>query len=136
MIRHFLTAQFLRFLAVGGLAALLHWLARVLLSVWMPFSLAVIAAYAVGMAVAFVLNSAFVFPNSRRARHLQIRDFVLVNLAFSPVVWIASLQINHWLKSVGVIGYSEGLAHALAISLPMIATFLIYKFVAFKEQYK
>ena len=62
MIKLFVSKQFLGFLAVGGLAALLHWLARLLLSVWLPFSWAVIIAYAIGMAVAFLLNSIFVFP--------------------------------------------------------------------------
>ena len=93
MIRYFLTKQFLGFLVVGGLAALLHWLARILLSVWLPFSTAVIIAYIVGMVVAFLLNSFFVFPKSQKARHAQARDFVWINLSFFPVVWFFSLQI-------------------------------------------
>ncbi len=134
MIKYFLTKQFLGFLAVGGLAALLHWLARLFLSIWLPFSLAVVIAYMVGMLVAFLLNSIFIFPTSEKARHAQARDFVLVNLSFFPVVWLAAVQINHWLKTVGMISHSEELAHALAIPLPMLATFLIYKFFTFKEK--
>ncbi len=134
MIKYFFTRQFLGFLAVGGLAALLHWLARILLSVWLPFSVALIIAYGVGMAVAFLLNSFYVFPNSEKSRRSQIRDFILVNLAFFPVVWLTSIQINHWLKAYGVVLYTEEIAHALAISVPMLVTFLIYKFVAFKEK--
>lgn len=134
MIKHFLTKQFLCFLAVGGLAALLHWLARIFLSVWLPFSWAVIIAYGVGMMVAFLLNSFFVFPKSEKARHKQARDFVFVNMSFFPVVWFASIQLNHWLKTLGMISHSEELAHAIAIPLPMLATFLIYKFFAFREK--
>ena len=133
MIRYFLTKQFLGFLVVGGLAALLHWLARILLSVWLPFSTAVIIAYIVGMVVAFLLNSFFVFPKSEKARHTQARDFVWINLLFFPVVWFFSLQIDSWLKTIGMVSHSEELAHAIAIPLPMFATFLIYKFFAFKE---
>lgn len=133
MIRHFLTWQFVGFLAVGGLAALLHWLARIGFSQWLPFALAVTCAYGVGMAVAFVLNGLFVFPNSERARHLQVRDFVLVNLAFFPVVWLAAVKINECLLALGFTWHHEALAHALAIPLPMLATFLIYKFFAFRE---
>lgn len=136
MIKHFLTEQFLRFLIVGGVAALLHWLARLFLSVWLPFSWAVIAAYIVGMIVAFVLNNIFVFPRSIKPMHVQARDFVLVNLAFFPLVWLVSMLINNWLKAIGMTSHSEELAHAVAISLPMLATFLIYKFFAFKEQYE
>ena len=134
MIKYFFTKQFLGFLAVGGLAALLNWLARLLLSVWLPFSWAVIVAYAIGMFVAFLLNSFFVFPKSEKARHAQARDFVLINLSFFPLVWLASVQVNNWLKTIGMVSHSEELAHAIAISLPMLATFLIYKFFAFKEK--
>jgi putative flippase GtrA len=134
VIKYFLSKQFLRFLAVGGLAALLHWLARVCLSIWLPFSWAVIIAYGVGMTVAFLLNSLFVFPKSEKAKHAQARDFVLVNLAFFPLVWLVSVQVNNWLKTIGMISHSEELAHAIAIPLPILATFLIYKFFAFREK--
>ena len=134
MIKHFFTRQFLGFLAVGGTAALLHWLSRVLLSVWLPFSWAVVIAYGIGMLVAFLLNSFFIFPKSIKARHIQARNFVMVNLSFFPVVWFASVHINNWLKSLGMASHSEELAHAMAIPLPMLATFLLYKFYAFKEQ--
>ena len=134
MIKYFFTKQFLGFLAVGGVAALLNWLARLFLSVWLPFSWAVIIAYVIGMFVAFLLNSIFVFPKSEKARHAQARDFVLVNLSFFPLVWLASVQVNIWLKTIGMVSHSEELAHAIAISLPMLATFLIYKFFAFKEK--
>ena len=133
VIKNFFTKQFLVFLAVGSVAALLHWSARLLLNVWMPFAIAVIVAYGVGITVGFMLNSVFVFPNSEKPKRQQMRDFVLVNLTFFPVVWLASLKINDYLKSLGMTGYSEELAHALAIPLPVVATFLIYKFFAFKE---
>lgn len=134
MIKYFLTRQFLEFLAVGGLAALLHWLVRLFLSIWLPFSWAVIIAYAVGIIVAFLLNSFFVFPKSEKARHTQARDFILVNLSFFPLVWLVSVQVNDWLKTIGIMKHSEEMSHAIAISLPMLATFLIYKFFAFREK--
>jgi putative flippase GtrA len=134
VIKYFFTKQFLGFLAVGGGAAFLHWLARLLLSVWLPFSWAVIVAYGIGMLVAFLLNSFFVFPKSKRSKVLQARDFVLVNLSFLPLVWLASMQVNSWLKTLGMMQHSEELAHAIAIAIPMLATFLIYKFFTFKEK--
>ena len=134
MIKNFYTRQFLVFLAVVGVAALLHWSARLLLNVWMPFSIAVFVAYGVGIAVGFLLNSIFVFPNSEKPKRLQMRNFILVNLTFFPVVWFAALEINFYLKTFGMTGYSEEVAHALAIPLTVVATFLIYKFFAFKEE--
>ncbi|MBI1906846.1 MAG: GtrA family protein [Rhodocyclales bacterium] len=133
MIRYFFTRQFLGYLAVGGVAALLHWLARVVLSVWMPFTWAVVFAYSVGVSVAFVLNSLFVFSRSAKAKHKQARDFVIVNLAFLPIVWYASILLNDALRQMGMMRYTEELAHGMALAIPMFATFLIYKFFAFRD---
>lgn len=130
---HFLTRQFVLFLVVGGLAAFLHWLARIALSQWFNFSVAVVLAYSVGMAIAFSLNAVLVFPKSDKPRHLQARDFVLVNLAFLPVVWGASLLIEKPLTTWGL-AYPQAIAHGIAVALPAMLTFLIYKFFAFKER--
>lgn len=134
MIKHFITKQFLVFLLVGGFAALLNWLARIYLSTWLPFSSAIIIAYCIGMSVAFTLNHFFVFPTSTKATRTQARDFILVNLSLFPLVWFVSIVVNHWLNVIGIINYSKELAHAIAISSPMIFTFLFYKFVAFQER--
>ncbi len=134
MIEVFFTRQFARFVVVGALAAFLHWLSRVGLSFWLPFSWAVAAAYLVGMTVAFILNSLFVFPDSDKPRGAQIRDFVLINLAFFPVVWFVSVQIEAILQSLGLLRHSKELAHAIAIPIPMLATFLLYKFLAFRQR--
>ena len=56
-------------------------------------------------------------------------------MTFFPVVWIASLLLNQTLITLGVGSYSEGIAHGLAISLPLMATFLLYKLFAFKDRY-
>jgi putative flippase GtrA len=134
LIKHFFTKQFVGFLFVGMAAAFLHWLARLLLSIWLPFSSAVVIAYAVGMTVAFILNRIYIFPISDKAKSAQVRDFILVNLSFFPVVWYFSLKINNWLNALDIGIYSESLAHAIAISLPMFLTFLIYKFLTFREK--
>lgn len=134
MIGLFVTRQFAQFIVAGGISAAIHWLARLVLSLWLPFAWAVAAAYIVGMAFAFVLNSAFVFPQSDKSRPAQVRDFVLINLAFFPVVWAASLSIDGGPVALGMTRHTHELAHALAIPLPMFATFLLYKFLAFRER--
>lgn len=133
MLRLFFTRQFLSFLLVGGGAAVLHWLARFGLSEFMPFAWAVVFAYLIGMAAAFVLNSIFVFPSSTKPRAAQARDFALVNILFLPVVLLVSVGLSAGLKHLGLKHHAEELAHALAIPVPMLATFLIYKFFAFAE---
>lgn len=85
------------------------------------------------MSVAFVLNAVYVFPDSKRARHLQARDFFAINLAFMPLVWIVSVGLNSlFLRFELPAVYSEPLAHGLALAAPMILSFLFYKFVAFR----
>ena len=91
-------------------------------------------AYVFGIASAFLLNRIFVFPNTNRPVKKQMRDFVLTNVAFFPVVWVMSILLASALPSVGITMYTEGIAHAIAISIPMMATFLIYKFIAFKVE--
>ena len=135
MLKLFLSRQFAGFLVAGGMAALLHWLTRILLSLVMPFSWAVFFAYGVGMAVAFLLNSYFVFPASDKPVARQARDFFVINLCFFPVVWLVALQLNRLLVDSGVVEFSEEIAHAFAISIPVLATFLLYKFFAFREKY-
>ena len=134
MLGHFFTKQFLMFLIVGGGAAVLHWLVRIYLSLWLPFSSAVIIAYGIGMLVAFILNSLFVFPHSIKDKWQQARDFILVNLLFLPLVWLSSMYIKLCFLSFGVNNQAESLAHAIAIALPALGTFLFYKLVAFKEK--
>ncbi len=134
MLKHFFTKQFLKFLFVGATAALANWISRIILSFWMSFSLAISAAYLVGMTSAFLLNKKFVFPNSPRPIQKQIRDFTLTNLVAFPLVWLMSIQIRNFLQSVGMTSYSEALAHMLALSIPTVVSFLIYKFLAFGKK--
>jgi putative flippase GtrA len=131
--RAFFTRQFMLFVAVGGTAAALNWLARLGFSHWLPFWLAVVLAYGVGMAVAFVLNRIFVFPDSGRSIEAQMRDFVIINVAFFPVVWGVSITLaGYVLPWAGVTRWREEIAHAIAIAIPVLATFLLHKFITFK----
>ena len=131
MIRHFLSVQFLLFLFVGVTAAVLNWLARYVLDIWLSFPLAVALAYFVSIAAAFVLNRKYVFPTSTRPVQKQARDFVMVNALFFPVVWVASIWIRQFLIENEIVRNADGIAHGLAISIPAFVTFLIYKFIAF-----
>lgn len=133
MIKYFFTRQFLLFFCVGGLAAFLHWLSRILLSQWLSFNWAVTVAYSIGILVAFLLNSFLVFPKSTKPKKQQACDFLITNTFFFPVVWVAAIEINSILQYYGVIHYAESISHAIAVGIPMFATFLIYKLIAFKD---
>jgi putative flippase GtrA len=133
MIKYFFSKQFLSFVGVGGVAALLHWLSRILLSQWISLNYAVAIAYVIGMLIAFVLNSYFVFPKSMKPKIEQCRDFVVINIAFFPIVWIATILLKNLFSFMGITLYPDALAHGVALSIPMFGTFLIYKFFTFRK---
>lgn len=133
MIKQFISKQFLVFLVVGGFAATTNFVSRVLFSLWLTYSHAVIAAYTIGMLTAFILNSIYVFPKSDKTKLLQARDFIIVNISFLPLVWFGSVELNMLLVHLGVRRFAEEIAHFMALSLPMLVTFLIYKYFTFKE---
>tara|TARA_B110000503_G_C6988752_1_gene346413 strand:- start:269 stop:685 length:417 start_codon:yes stop_codon:yes gene_type:complete len=133
MLSHFFSMQFLGFLLVGITAASANWLSRLAISKWVTFVVAVPAAYAVGMSVAFILNSSFIFPKSTVPVRNQIRRFIIINVSFFPLVCGVTLVLVEPLEVLGVEKYAEELAHAIALTLPMLITFLLYKFFAFGE---
>jgi putative flippase GtrA len=132
VIRHFFTPQFLAFLVVGTTAAFINWSSRILFSFWLTYPIAVFIAYLLALACAFILNKYYVFPKSDRPLNKQMRDFFLTNIAFLPVVWSAAIMLAKFIPHIFVTQYTEEIAHAIAIAIPMFATFLIYKFIAFK----
>ena len=134
MIRNFLSPQFARFLAVGVTAALANWVTRIWLSRSLSFEIAVALAYFVGMSVAYALNRVFVFPGSNRPIARQASEFMVVNLLFLPVVWSSALLFRWVLMYLGIRVYTDGIAHGLALAVPMLATFLIYKFKTFRVE--
>ena len=134
MIRHFFTPQFLAFLVVGSTAAFINWSSRILFSFWLTYPVAVFVAYLLALACAFMLNKYYVFPKSDRPLNKQMRDFFLTNIAFLPVVWSAAIMLAEFMPHILVTPYNEEIAHAIAIAIPMFATFLIYKFIAFRVQ--
>jgi putative flippase GtrA len=133
MIRHFLTRQFLGFVGVGATAAFANWLSRLIVSDWVSFAWSVVVAYGVGMMVAFTLNSIFVFPGSDKPRERQAFEFILVNLCFLPLVWVGAIAFEQALRWLGFQRYTESVAHAFALAIPMFGSFLIYKFFTFKR---
>lgn len=133
MFKFFFTKQFVSYLMTGGFAAFVHWTSRIVLNNWLSFSVAVVISYFIGMFTAFIINSFFVFPYSRKKRILQARDFFIVNIIFFPVVWSFSIIINSLLKHINFNFYVNEVSHGIAVSVPMFITFLIYKFFTFRD---
>jgi putative flippase GtrA len=125
--------QFARFLVVGGVALLCHWLSRFVFNWFVDYAVAIVLAYLVGMLVAFVLNKIYVFPYSERSLNFEIFFFFLVNVAAFPAVWVVAYLLGEWV----LINYMPrqpalALAHGLAITLPVFANYALHKLVTFR----
>jgi putative flippase GtrA len=131
----FFSPQFAKFLLVGGLAASLQWGSRFIFAIWMSYSFAVLAAYAVGLSSAYVLNAVFVFPASGRSRGSEILYFTAVNLAALPLVWGLSMLFGAILfPHVMDQGPAEAAGNAVGILSPVAINFLLHKKFTFRAK--
>lgn len=127
------TAQFLRFLAAGGLAAAANILSRIGFSHWFALPVAVVLAYLVGMAVAFVLMRSYVFPPGRAGLHRQIVVFALVNIAAVIQTLVVTLLLaDVVLPWVGVRSRVDLIAHVIGVGVPIVTSFIGHKRWSFR----
>jgi putative flippase GtrA len=125
--------QFARFLAVGGVALVCHWLSRFAFNLFVSYATAIVCAYLIGMVVAFVLNKIYVFPYSKRSLNFEIFFFFLVNIAAFPPVWAVAYVLGEWI----LVDYLDrpfalAIAHGFAITLPVFVNYALHKFVTFR----
>jgi len=133
VVSFYLSAQFARFLLVGGVALACHWLSRLVFNWAVDYGWAIVVAYLVGILVAFVLNKVYVFPYSERSLNLEISFFFFVNIVAFPVVWVVAYVLGEWV----LINYIErqyalGVAHGFAITLPVFVNYALHKLVTFR----
>ena len=128
-------SEVVRFLIAGGSAAAINWLARILLSLLLPFEAALIVAYGIGMAAGFWLYRAFVF---RAASHGslsgQLALFLAVNAVGAAVVLaVSTLRIDgltellpDWKPAV-----VQALGHGVGIAGGAVANYLGHRLLTF-----
>ena len=133
MIAAFRSRQFLTFLVTGGIAALVNFGSRILFNEWMPFWLAVVVAYLVGMLTAFVLARMFVFSGSTQSMRQSLLRFTLVNVLAIAQTWIISMVLAYWLlPAMGLRHWVPEIAHAIGIMVPVFTSYLGHKHWSFK----
>ena len=129
----YLSVQFARFLAVGGVALACHWLSRFALNAFVDYGWAISLAYLVGVFVGFVLNKVYVFPYSERSLKFEVSAFLLVNIAVFPAVWAVAYVLGEWILTVYMPRpLALALAHGFAITLPVFANYALHKLVTFR----
>jgi putative flippase GtrA len=129
----YLSPQFGRFLLAGGMAAIVNWLSRFVFNLVMSYGAAIVAAYAIGMAVAFVLNKRYVFPYSERPVAAEMSFFVLFNLAAFPVVWVIAYVLGEQLlPALLPRQLALALGHGCAVAVPALVNFVLHKSITFR----
>ena len=127
----FLSKQFAVFLLVGGFAALVNFTSRIGFSLFLPYPVAIVVAYLVGMITAYVLNRWIVFASTAAAWGEPAR-FVLVNVLAVLQTFAISLLLNYivlpWLD---VAAYREEIAHAVGVCVPVFTSYLGHKYWTF-----
>jgi len=125
--------QVVRFLLLGGLAAAINWVARFPLSLFMPFSAAVLVAYFIGMTSGFLLYRSYVFPGSDRPLFQQTVTFLGVNLVGAGIVMVAANGLLWLFAQAGwPEAVREALAHGLAIGIGSVGNFFGHKLLTFR----
>jgi putative flippase GtrA len=133
MMAAFRSREFLSFLASGGIAALVNFGSRIVLSRWLTFPVAVALAYLAGMATAFVLAKLFVFSGGRQSIPRSAAIFVLVNAVAVLQTWGISMVLAYYLlPGIGVTAHVDEFAHAVGIVVPVFTSYLGHKHWSFR----
>jgi putative flippase GtrA len=134
MIDAFASKQFVGFLLTGGTAAAVNFGSRILLNRWMDYSAAIVVAYLIGMATAFVLARLFVFKQSTQAFHRSAGFFVLINVFAIFQTWLVSIILaRHMLPAFGVNRFVPEIAHAIGVMVPVFSSYLGHKRWSFRQ---
>ena len=127
-------SPFLRFLAVGGFAATVNFGSRIVLSRWLPYSVAIVVAYLLGLITAFVLNRLFVFTGATNRLHQQMFWFVAVNaVALLQTLLVSLLFQKVVLPWLGIDWHADEIAHACGIVTPIFTSYLGHKHLSFSD---
>lgn len=129
-----LDRPFIRFVFTGGLAAGINIGARVLLSLIMPFEVAVVIAYLCGMVTAYILARKFVFEQSGQSVRSEFLRFTTVNGVSLVQVWLISVGLANWLfPPIGFTWHAEFVAHTIGVISPVLTSYFLHKAFTFRQ---
>jgi len=122
-----------RFVLAGMIAALANFAARIALSTFLPYSIAIVIAFLIGLGVAFVLNRKFVFAGASSRLRQQLFWFVVVNLiGLAQTLAVSLFLARVLLPLLSVTSYPEEIAHATGIVVPIFTSYLGHKYWTFR----
>lgn len=126
--------EFMQFLIVGGFAALVNFVSRIIINEWVNYRIAVMLAYLIGMLTAFVLSKMYVFEKSGRHHLHELRDFTIVNIFAVIQVWIISVGLAEYIfPAIGYTFYAPEVAHLIGLGIPAVTSYLGHKYFSFRK---
>ena len=126
--------RFVRFLAVGGFAALVNLISRYLLTPLIGFEVSIVVAYLLGMAIAFTLFRTLVFARSGASLAAETYRFVIVNMIALTLVWIISVALADIVfPAIEFRWHAEDIAHFVGTCVPAISSYLGHSMYTFKK---
>jgi putative flippase GtrA len=134
LINQFKSREFIAFLITGGIAAGVNFFSRMIYSVWLDFSFAIILAYITGMITAFVLAKIFVFKSTSQKLHHSVLLFILVNIIAVTQTWLISMGLFYYLlPMVDINQFSREISHAIGVAVPVFTSYIGHKHLSFKN---
>jgi putative flippase GtrA len=126
--------EFMQFLIVGGFAALVNFVSRIIINEWVNYRIAIVLAYLVGMLTAFILSKIYVFEKSGRHHWHELRDFTLVNLLAVIQVWLISVGLaEYFFPFIGFHFYAPEVAHLIGLAIPAVTSYFGHKYFSFRK---
>lgn len=130
-----MSRTFIVFLLVGLTSATLNWSSRFGFQHFMSFGNAVIAAYGVGMAIAYAGNRLFVFESSNRNAWEEMGRFSIVNISSLAIVWLVSTGlVDHVFPTIGFTWHTEALAHAIGLMSTAVSSYFGHRHFTFNKK--
>lgn len=127
-------AKIFRFLICGTAAAAVNWFAGLYLVTFMPFSTAILLAYAIGMATGFILYRIYVFKSREGPVVIQVLIFLGVNLVAAAQVWAVTLFLAYTIFPPLGLSAEIGnpLAHLIAIAIGAVLNYIGHSTLTFR----
>ena len=128
------SADLARYLLAGGLAAVCNYLARFAFSRFLPFEVAVVFAFVVGLGAGFLLMRRYAFGVKSRPTWKQGATYVAVNLlALAQTVLVSSVLLRWVLPMLGVARGAEAIAHACGVAIPVATSYVGHRHFTFRQ---
>lgn len=125
-------AEFLHFIAIGGISAIANLGSRYLLDLAMPFEAAVVLAYGIGMIVGFSLFQLTMFQGQNMMQPRRMIRFGWVNLFGVMLAWaVSSVMARLILPAIGWTWQPFEMAHLAGVAAPAISSYLLNKHYTF-----